>query len=143
MLNVKVNLQYRMNSCHLYKEDEEADKLSIGFGKLNVPGKIRDQGHEPDITLSDLREKILEIEKKLEPLLATPPIRISSCVMDLDPTLEDGQQLDFECAIRGLEMKWIKAHTLTEPEPQLQVLYHQLLLKNTVFLWLGWQNQGS
>lgn len=46
--------------------------------------------------------------------MATPPIEISSCVMDQDPTLEDGQQLDFECAIRGLEMKWIKAHTLTD-----------------------------
>lgn len=54
------------------------------------------------------------MEKKLEPLLATPPIQISSCIMDQDPTLEDGQQLDFECAIRGLEMEWIKAHTLTD-----------------------------
>lgn len=71
----------------------------IGFGKLNVLGKIRDQGHELDITLSNLREKIIEIEKKLKPLLATPPIEISSCVMDQDPKLEDGQQLDFECTI--------------------------------------------
>ncbi len=61
-----------------------------------------------------MREKILEIEKKLEPLLATPPIEISSCVMDQDPTLEDGQQLDFECAIRSLEMKWTKAHILID-----------------------------
>lgn len=34
--------------------------------------------------------------------------------MDQNPTLEDGRQLDFECAIRGFEMKWIKAHTLAD-----------------------------
>lgn len=38
-------------------------------------------------------------ERKLELLLATPPIKFFSCIMDQDPILKDGQQLDFECAI--------------------------------------------
>lgn len=63
----------------------------IGFGKLNVPGKIYDQEYKLDITLSNLREKILEIEKKLELLLAIPLIEISSYIMDQDPTLKDGR----------------------------------------------------
>lgn len=74
-----------------YKKDEKEDKLSIGFKKLNIFGKICNQGYEPDITLSDLCKKILEIKKKLELLLGTPPIQIFSYLIDQDPTLEDGQ----------------------------------------------------
>ena len=46
--------------------------------------------------------------------MITPPIQISSCVIDQDSALQDGQQLDFECAIQDSQMQWIKTHTLTD-----------------------------
>ena len=61
-----------------------------------------------------MRKKILEIEKKLESPSITSPVRISSCVINQDSALQDGQQLDFECVIQDSEMQWIKASVLMD-----------------------------
>lgn len=56
----------------------------------------------------------MKIEKRLESLLVTSPIRIPSCEINQDPALQNGQQLEFECVIQDSDMQWNKAHTLMD-----------------------------
>lgn len=76
----------------------------IRFKKLNVPSKTRDQRHDLDSALSDLRKKIDEIEKKLESLFITLSIQILSYVINQNSILQDGRQIDFKCIIQDFEM---------------------------------------
>lgn len=67
-----------------FKEYPAQNKLSIKFGKLNIPGKICHKEDEEDNILSDLYKKILEIKKKLEFLSITLPVQILFYVINQD-----------------------------------------------------------